>query len=119
MRRRLLVVDDNQTTVDALRVLLEMDGYQVAAFSRPTEALAALREGLTDLVITDLEMPAVHGTEVVRAARLSGTPVLVVTAYASSPAVTDALALGAARVMLKPIDYDELLAAVAAALADG
>lgn len=113
---RLLVIDDDRAAVDALRLLLEMDGYQVAAFSSPVAALAELRKDHIDLVITDLEMPDVHGLELVRAARSVGKPVLVVTAYSGSPAAAAASQLGALDVLAKPVEYEHLLAAVAAAL---
>jgi DNA-binding NtrC family response regulator len=52
----------------------------------------------------------------VRAARATGTPVLIVTAYAQSPAAASAVALGASVVMPKPVDYPKLLAAIGAAV---
>ncbi|HTM22011.1 MAG TPA: response regulator [Kofleriaceae bacterium] len=114
--KHLLVVDDDPTAVDALRTLLEMDGYQVDGFTVPAAAVALLRRDPVDLVITDLEMPGVHGTDVVRAAHAAGTPVLIVTAYAHSPAAASAVALGACAVMPKPVDYGKLLVAITKAL---
>ena len=113
---RLLVVDDDRAAVDALGLLLEMDGFEVSAFTSPATALEELGKDHVDLVITDLEMPGVHGLELVRAGIAAGKPVLVVTAYSGSPAAAAALELGASGVLAKPLDYDGLLQAVSAAL---
>ena len=114
---RVLVVDDERAAVDGLRVLLRADGYEVVALQSSEAALVLLTKEKFDIVITDLEMPMVHGVEVVRAARKSRAdmPVVVVTAYNDSPACTAAIAAGACKVMCKPIDYDALSAEIVVA----
>lgn len=117
--KRVLVVDDNEAAADGLRQLLASDGYEAEATSRPADALEAIAATAFDAVITDLEMPHVHGVEVVRAAIAArpGTPVFVVSAYSDSPAADDARAAGAAAIFGKPLDYDALAEALSAALA--
>lgn len=113
--KRILVVDDEQVAVKALCSLLEMDGYEPVGIVVPEEAVRRLRSETFDAVITDLEMPGVHGLEVIRVAREApaAPPVLVVTAYAHSPASDSALALGARCVLGKPLKYERLMAELA------
>ena len=114
----MLVIDDEVAAATGLRALLRLDGYEVVASSEPRRALESLSREHFDVVITDLEMPDVHGVEVVRAARAasSDTTVFVVTAYTGSPAIDAALAVGARAVFAKPLDYDALAAAMTKAL---
>lgn len=109
--KRVLVVDDDNGAVQALRTLLELDGYSVDALVSPSVALEHLAGAAYAAVVTDLEMPLVNGVEVVRAAKKArpGTRVVVVSAYAHSPAADKAIAEGADRVLGKPLDYDALL----------
>jgi len=109
---RILVVDDDAVAVRGLTQLLEMDGHEAVGLLQPELALVRLRAEAFDVLVTDLEMPGVHGLELVRAAREAqpGLAVVVVTAYDHSPAGASALALGARRVLGKPLHYEELLA---------
>ena len=115
---RVLVVDDEVSAATGLRALLRLDGYDVIASTEPKRAVESLSRERFDVVITDLEMPEVHGVEVVRAARASGADVVifVVTAYTGSPAIAASLAVGAKAAFAKPLDYDALAAALKAAL---
>ncbi len=115
---RLLIVDDDRVGVSALAALLEDDGYQVVALTSSAGGLEALSAGGFDAVITDLEMPGLHGLELVRAIReCSPTlPILIVTGYTNSPAAATAVAYGARRVFPKPVPYEDLLAELGAAL---
>ena len=63
---RVLVVDDDPGTVRGMRTLLEMDGFDTFATTSSADALEALGRERFDFVITDLEMPRVHGVEIVR-----------------------------------------------------
>jgi DNA-binding NtrC family response regulator len=116
---RLLIVDDDAAAVDGLGRLLMSDGYEVSGHADPVDALAALRSGGFDALVTDLEMPRVHGVELVRAARALHPAMLVyvVSAYTDSPAGLEASAAGATRVFAKPLDYDALADDLAGRLA--
>lgn len=115
---RVIVVDDERSAVEALRRLLVLDGYDVLAFDEPDAARRAIEGGGFDAVVTDLEMPGVHGVEIVRAARRTKAtaPVFVVTAYADSPACRVASDAGATAVLGKPLDYDRFADALGRAL---
>lgn len=115
--KRILVVDDDHGAVQALQVLLELDGYSVDALESSTVALERLTSEQYAAVVTDLEMPLVNGVDVVRAAKRNwpATRVVVVSAYAHSPAADKAISEGADRVLGKPLDYDALLGELARA----
>lgn len=109
--KRVLLVDDDRVAVDGLCSLLEMDGFDVTGLVSPEEALRRLKDERFDVLITDLEMPRIHGLDVVRAARAASATmkVLVVTAYMGSRASATALTVGAARVFSKPLRYELLI----------
>lgn len=116
MSARILVVDDDKVAVRGLCDLLELDGYSPVGFDLPEKAVERLKLESFDALVTDLEMPRLHGLEVVKAARAARPelPIVVVTAYAGSPAAASALALGARCVLKKPLAYDRLLAELGA-----
>ncbi|HYV44104.1 MAG TPA: response regulator [Myxococcaceae bacterium] len=116
---RVLVVDDAPNSLSAMCGLLEMDGFDAVGAPGGQAALDALRAGRFDAVVTDLEMPGVHGLEVVRAAAAATVPVFVVSAYASSAVAARALELGAGAVLSKPLAYERLLDVLAAAMHPG
>lgn len=109
--RRILVVDDDVDAARSLAELLQMDGYDAISLSSSKSAVDRIARERFDVVVTDLEMPEVHGVEVVQAAHRSGggVVVLVVTAYGDSPASKAATDAGAARIFAKPLDYDALV----------
>ena len=107
---RILVVDDERASAEGLRMLLCSDGYDVVALQSAVAARDMLARESFDAVITDLEMPELHGTEIVAAARAKDPrmPILVVSAYTTSPAGAMALKNGACKLIAKPIEYDDL-----------
>lgn len=115
---RIIVVDDERSAVDALSRLLRLDGYDVVGFHHSIEGRAAIEAGPFDAVVTDLEMPELHGVDLVRVAQRvkHAAPVFVVSAYANSAVAKSALAAGARRVFGKPLDYDALAEALQEAL---
>jgi CheY-like chemotaxis protein len=117
---RVLVVDDDHSTVEAMARLLGQDGHEVQAFTSGKEAVAAVQSGHAfDVVITDFEMPVVDGAAVTRAARESSpTACIVVT----NRGVADRNRLeddGACLVLEKPLEYEAMHRAIAACRAAG
>ena len=110
---RILVVDDDRSSVDAIARLLRDDGHEVTALSAGREAVDALAREPFDAVLTDLEMPGVDGHEVVRAARehQPAACVVAVTARAHD-AERGLLERGACFVADKPVDYDHVTAKI-------
>jgi CheY-like chemotaxis protein len=111
---RVLVVDNDASTVKAMTLLLRGDGHTVTAFTRGADATEALAREPFDAVVTDLEMPGTDGHEVVHVARrhLPQACVVVVTATAEHNRAK-LLESGACLVVEKPVDYDNVNASLA------
>jgi len=116
---RILVVDDEEAMREFLRILLEKDGHQVttAADGEAGLALATSRE--LDLVISDIKMPRLDGVGLLTGLREHGleTPVIMVTAYASSDSAIQAMKQGAFDYITKPFKLDEIRLVIQRALA--
>ncbi len=116
---RILLADDNADMREYVRRLLG-DYYQVQAVSNGNEALAAARENLPDLVLTDVMMPDLGGVGLLRELRANEStatiPVILLSARAGEDARVEGLQAGADDYMVKPFTARELLARVGAHL---
>jgi two-component system, OmpR family, response regulator MprA len=114
---RILVVDDDPEIVRLLRRGLIYEGYTIDTAADGNQALSAARDNPPDLVILDVMMPGMNGIEVCRRLRqASSVPILLLTAKG---AVTDKVAgldSGADDYLVKPFDFNELVARVRALL---
>ena len=115
---RLLVVEDDSMIGSALQALLAKDGHAVDWAEDGASASTALRTNTYDLVVLDLGLPRIDGLVVLRDMRARGdrTPVIVATARDAVQARISGLDAGADDYVIKPYDYDELLARVRAQL---
>ena len=113
---RILVVDDDPVTRRVLSSMLERANYDVMASTDGHEAWTELAAARIDLVITDREMPAMNGLELLRAVRSSprhgGVPVIMLTGSVSESAGDEADAEGASAFLTKPVSSRELLETV-------
>lgn len=117
---RILVVEDEESFSDPLAYLLEREGYEVEVAGDGRAALAAFDRSGADLVLLDLMLPGVPGTDVCRALRLRSTvPVIMLTAKDSEVDKVVGLELGADDYVTKPYSSRELLARVRAVLRRG
>ena len=118
---RILVVDDEESIRDLLRLVLTGQGYSVVTASGGEEAIEYLEAQPFDLVITDLVMPTVNGVEVLRAAKRidPNFPVIVITGYPSVETVTELVRLGAGDYLTKPFNVDVVIVTVAKLLEMG
>src|SRR5215831_4529918 len=82
--KRILLVDDDQTIRDALRLILSRDEHTIVEANNGAEAWMLYRRSQFDLVMTDFEMPFVKGDELAAKIRelVPGQPILMITAYA-------------------------------------
>lgn len=111
---RVLIVDDDPGQRSLLDTFLRGQGFLTTLAESGEEALQLLGEGAFDLMISDVRMPGISGLETLRRARRDHAvlPVLLVTAYADIRDAVSAMRDGALNYLSKPIDLDELLAAV-------
>jgi DNA-binding NtrC family response regulator len=119
MGEHLLVVEDDPEMRDLLRKVLEKEGFRVSLAADGAEAASLLARGHFDLVVTDLLMPRSGGLELLGTTRQDypGLPVIIVTAFGDWHTYSQALELGAAAFISKPLKMAELTAAVDTALA--
>ncbi|MGR0319091.1 response regulator [Agromyces sp. ZXT2-3] len=114
---RILLVEDEIALSDPLSFLLEREGYEVEVAADGLAAVAAFdREG-ADLVLLDLMLPGLPGTEVCREIRQrSNVPIIMLTAKDSEVDIVVGLELGADDYVTKPYSTRELLARIRAVL---
>jgi len=111
MGDRVLVVDDDEQILRALRTSLRAHGYDVVAASDGEAALDAAATAAPDLVVLDLGLPDIDGTEVIRRLRAwSEVPVIVLSVRDGQEQKVGAFDLGADDYVTKPFGIEELLA---------
>ena len=114
---RVLVVDDEPQIRRALRTSLEAHGYEVAAVGTGEEGVLGAAEQAPDLVLLDLGLPDLDGTEVIRRIRtFSEVPLIVLSVREGQSDKVAALDVGADDYVTKPFAMGELLARARAAL---
>jgi two-component system, OmpR family, response regulator len=115
---RILVVDDELYITDLLGAALRFEGFTVEVASTGTEAMAMAQKGRHDLVLLDVMLPDVNGTEICRRLRAEGidTPVLFLTARDATEDKVAGLTVGGDDYVAKPFSLDELVARIHAIL---
>jgi two-component system response regulator RegX3 len=117
---RVLVVEDEESFSDALSFMLRREGYEVEIAPTGTEALSTFDRNGADLVLLDLMLPGLSGTEVCRELRArSHVPIIMVTARDSEIDKVVGLELGADDYVTKPFSSRELVARIRAVLRRG
>ncbi len=113
-KRRILVVDDEQTVRDFLQRVLETAGYTVITASNGLEALEKMSQFDISLVLLDIMMPGLDGFEVLDHMRQyeENIPVIMLSGIQEAPAKIDSLTLGADDYITKPFSAEELLARI-------
>ncbi|GAA4751081.1 two-component sensory transduction protein RegX [Amnibacterium soli] len=113
----ILLVEDEPAIAEPLVYLLQREGYEVAAVADGGEALARFGRGDVDLVLLDLMLPVLPGTEVAKRVRaVSDVPIIMLTAKDAEIDIVLGLELGADDYVTKPYSSRELLARVRAVL---
>jgi two-component system response regulator RegX3 len=114
---RVLVVEDEESFSDALSYMLRKEGFEVAVATTGPEALDTFDRNGADLVLLDLMLPGLPGTEVCRSLRQrSKVPVIMLTAKDSEIDKVVGLELGADDYVTKPFSSRELVARIRAVL---
>jgi DNA-binding NtrC family response regulator len=111
MSKTILVVDDEKIIRESLSLVLRDEGYTVVEAENGKHAYELILKENFDIVITDLEMPEMKGTELLE--KISDlkiqTSVIIITAYGSLTTAISALRNGASDYILKPVEFDEIL----------
>ncbi len=114
---KILVVDDDSTIQRTLRINLRARGYEPVCVSCGADALDEMGAAPADLVILDLGLPDIDGTEVLRRIRAgSDAPIIILSARDQSDDIVEALDDGANDFVTKPFGIEELMARVRACM---
>jgi DNA-binding response OmpR family regulator len=117
MAKRILIVDDDELVLMALRELLKSQNYEVLTFSRGSEALKKIDQEALDLMILDIVMPEMDGFELCKKIREKEhgreTPILFLSAKNQEEDQKRGLEVGANLFISKPISPQRLLALIA------
>jgi two-component system response regulator RegX3 len=114
---RILIVEDEPSLSDPLSFLLQKEGYETEIAADGRAALASFDRAGADLVLLDLMLPGLPGTEVCRELRTrSSVPIIMLTAKDSEVDIVVGLELGADDYVTKPYSSRELLARIRAVL---
>jgi len=116
---RILVVDDDQDSVELVEKILKKDGYRVQTLTDGRKVEEEIRKNDIHLAVVDLKMPDISGLDVVEMIRHhdSDCAVILMTGYATLDSAVSALRGGVVDYLRKPVREDELLGAVRRALA--
>ncbi len=107
---KILVVDDEKSMREFLRIFLEKEGYEVRCFSDGRLAVESFKENAYDLAISDLRMEGMDGVTLLKELKDLDPhiPVLMITAYASIDTAIEAMKLGAYDYFTKPFKVNEI-----------
>ncbi|MCG8530696.1 MAG: response regulator [Desulfovibrionales bacterium] len=111
---KLLVVDDEQEFAEALAERLSFHNMSPQVITSGSGAVAALKDGIPDVMILDMMMPDINGMEVLKRVKAfyPQVEVIVLTGYGSEESLEEAKSLGAFDYMTKPVDFEKLVASI-------
>ena len=117
----ILVVDDERSMRDFLKILLIKEGYQVETVSGGLQALEVIEEHTFNLVITDIRMDGMDGLELLSSIKEKhpALPVVMITAFASPDDAVFAMKNGAFDYVSKPFNVDEIRSVISSATSKG
>jgi len=119
-QRHILVVDDDRLVLAALAEGLRAAGYRVTGAASAEDALAIAGRDVPDLALLDMRMPGMDGIELGRKLRERGeVPFLYLSAYGDQDIVRQATEEGALGYLVKPLDIQQIVPSIEAALARG
>ena len=116
----ILVVEDRESLRRMLERALQQEGYEVTVCADGEQATSKLAAGSFDLVLTDLKLPGMSGIEVLRNSREAHPrlPVVVLTAFGTVSTAVEAMKLGAADFLEKPVEIEDLFQLVESMLGE-
>jgi DNA-binding NtrC family response regulator len=118
-RDRVLVVDDDAEAREVMAIVLAQAGYAVEVANDGFDAIGKMPEAQPDLVLTDLQMPGMHGLDLIDNIRKIDVdlPVVLATGVETRDLVTNPNLYGAVACLEKPLDLDQLFWTIDLALA--
>ena len=107
---RILIVEDEKSMREVLKILLEEEGYDTTSAADGLQAIEKIQQDIFDLVITDIKMPRADGFEVLRKVReiSPSSIVIMITAFGTTESTIEAMKLGAYDYIHKPFKIDEI-----------
>jgi DNA-binding NtrC family response regulator len=116
---QILIIEDDPSVADALKIILEDDGYETVLAINARQGLEQAHLRQFDLTITDVQLPDMSGLDVLTVLRKrdAQSPVIIITAHSTTEVVTEAMARGAFQVLPKPFLPSEILDLARRALA--
>jgi len=120
-KETVFLVDDDASVLKGLRRLLTAAGFEVAAFESPQQFLDHHDASAAGCLVLDVAMPGLNGMELQQelAARGSTLPIVFLTGHGDVPTSVQAMKRGAADFLTKPVDENDLLAAIRSAFEKG
>lgn len=123
MKKKILVIDDDELLTRTFSRLLVKQNYEVMLATRPEDALGMAREKDCDLILCDIRMPGKNGVETIReiqtlreGLRKTCPPVIFLTGFADPKLETEARTLNPFAYVFKPFDTEELLQLIRSSL---
>lgn len=114
---RIVVVEDERAMREMLVLALEREGYDVVALATGAGLMDIVREGDVALILLDIMLPGADGFALAASVRaVSEVPIMMLTARSETPDKVRALGAGADHYVTKPVELNELLARIGAAL---
>ncbi len=112
-----LIVDDERSMRDFLKILLEKEGHEVTTASSGASALDALDKHTVDVIVSDIRMPGMTGIELLETVKEHSPemPIILITAFASPDDAVLAMKNGAFDYISKPFNVDEIKSVIESA----
>jgi DNA-binding NtrC family response regulator len=108
---QVLIIDDDRAVADALKIIMEADGYEAVIALNARQGIEQARLRRFDLTITDVQLPDTSGLDVLTILRKKDPegPVILITAHNTTEVIREAMARGAFQVLPKPFLPSEIL----------
>lgn len=111
MNKKILIVEDDKTLLEAISFKLLNEGYHIEKAEDGWEALKVVERNKIDLIISDIMMPNISGLSLLSALsefQIERIPVIVISSLDKGNVMMSAMGLGAYDFIIKPVDFDEL-----------
>jgi len=118
MNKSILIVEDEKILRISLADALKEEGYTVLVATNGKEALAAIKQGIFSVIITDIRLPDISGMEILRKSMeiAAAVPVVMMTGYGNIKDAVESMRIGAFDYITKPFDLEEMFVTVSKAL---